>query len=442
MPNMKLQYAAALAIIAATGGDYNLVGFDPRGVGASGPDLSCFPGVKGTSLIYGPTIALPLIVGDKRSYGEVYSKAGAFGDFCTKAHSAANSTAKYVNTVATANDMRYYTELLANSKGQDPQKSQLWYYGTSYGSLLGMTYASLFPDRVGRIVADGVVDGEDYYSGRWASNLDDADKGFRYFFQSCFEAGKEKCAFWANSPAAIEARYQALVKEITFNPIPVSVNKPDIITVQYLKLLASGLPSTPLSNFPSFAKILEKLENRDATDLAMLYGVGVGPTGCQKPDALTADLEPRQFIACTDANGRFNLSTFDSFVEHADSQIKKSQFVGDTWATLVSVNCRKLSIKAPKSQVFEGYPGASKTSNPILFISTKVDPATPLRAAEKMTKRFGGAGLLVQDNVGHTSFSSVSKCTQGYIKAYLRGGSADPPDLGIARMKRGIYGIL
>ncbi|KAH3917076.1 hypothetical protein HBI56_122610 [Parastagonospora nodorum] len=183
------------ALLHALGTENNLVGFDPRGVNNPGPVLSCFlDGELGTSRLY-RDLDTPVDMHDAKSYGEVFARATAFGEFCTNAHSAANDTAKYVNTVAIANDMRHYIELLAKSKGQNVQNAQLWYYALSYGSVLGTTFASLFPNRVGRIAVDGIVDGEDYYNGKWSANVADADYAFRYFFRRCHEVGKDRCAF-------------------------------------------------------------------------------------------------------------------------------------------------------------------------------------------------------------------------------------------------------
>jgi pimeloyl-ACP methyl ester carboxylesterase len=362
---------------------YNIIGFDPRGVNNSGPNLSCFPGGEhGTSRLYGnPTI---LDVNDAKSYSEVYAKAAAFGEFCTKAHSGPNGTAQYANTVATANDMRHYTELLAKSKGEDPQKSQLWYYGVSYGSALGTTFASLFPDRVGRVIVDGILDVENYYRGKW--ELPDADKAFRSFFQTCYDAGQNgTCAFWATSPAAIEARYNTVVANLARNPIPVVLETPAIATVSDLKQLIAQAAYDPIILFQIVAQVLAELERRDASTLASFMSLGRRTGECTPgPDAY--DNEPRLLIACTDANGRFNLSTYDGWVDYANDFIKQSQFLGESWASYTSVQCHKLNIKPPKSQVFEGSPGANWTSNSLLFISSAVDPVTPLRAAQKLVK--------------------------------------------------------
>jgi pimeloyl-ACP methyl ester carboxylesterase len=410
----------------AVGTGYNLVGFDPRGVNNSGPNLSCFPnGEQGTSRLYSDFFN-PMDASDKKSYGEAFAKAGAFGDFCTAAHSGANDTAKYANTVATATDLLHYTEVLAKSKGQEPKKSELWYYGISYGTVLGTTFASLFPDRVGRVVVDGVVDGEDYYEGKWLANVVDADKAFRYFFQTCYDAGKNgTCSFWDESPAKIEARYQAIVDDVTLNPIPVSGGTtPAILTVNDLKYIQAGAVYDLLSYATILSDALVQLEKRNATLIAQYLGIGTRKqSDCKTTNPeLYGDTEPRQFIACIDANQRYNLSTYDAWVTHANTLVNASKYLGEAWAPSTAVACRNLVIKAPKSQIFEGYPAANRTSNPLLFVSTAIDPVTPLRAAEKMVKRFGGARLLVQDSVGHASTSSASKCTYAVLKRYMDTG--------------------
>jgi hypothetical protein len=116
-------YSGLDMFLAALGTDNNIIGMDPRGVNNSGPNLPCFPqGELGTTRLF-HDLDISVNVNDEESYAEVYGMATAFGEFCTKAHAGPNDTAKYVDTVATANDMRLYTELLAKLKGQDHQQS-------------------------------------------------------------------------------------------------------------------------------------------------------------------------------------------------------------------------------------------------------------------------------------------------------------------------------
>ncbi|KAF2127151.1 hypothetical protein P153DRAFT_368486 [Dothidotthia symphoricarpi CBS 119687] len=321
-------------------------------------------------------------------------------------------------------DMLHYTELLAEENGQDPQSSQLWYSGLSYGTVLGSTFAAMYPDRIGRMILDGVVDGEDYFSGRWSNNLADADDAFRYFFESCHEAGEDICPFWASSPSAVEARFNTVVDKLSTSPIPVADQQmPAIVTISDLKNIMMQVPYAPLRYFPTFASMLVELESGTASLIARTMHIGWRTDHCIKNEIFWNEYEPRQIIACNDGAGRFNLSDYDLFLDHVAHVVNQSHYLGESWASGTSVMCRSLDIKPPQSQIFNGYPGASKTRNPILFVSTELDPVTPLRAAKKMRARFGGAGLLVQHSVGHASLSVDSKCTFGHLQQYMRTGA-------------------
>lgn len=393
----------------------------------SGPDLSCFPGRDGTSRFYDPDWLEAVDANSTTSLSETFARAGAFGRFCSAVHSGANSTAKYVNTVATAQDMLHYTEVLAETKGERKDDSKLWYYGVSYGTVLGSTFAALYPNRIGRMILDGVVDVEDYYQGKWAANLPDADAAVSSFFKYCYEGGKEKCEFWDESPEAIEARFHAVFDDLRANPMIVDPDigvRPSIVTITDFKDVIILFPYAPNSFFPLAGRMMAQLEQRNASLLSGLASPGSRlDDTCGDTKVDVADQEPRQFIACTDANGRFNLSTMEAWVEHVNLLVDQSQYLGEAWAAGSSVNCRELNIKAPDSQVFDGVPSADKTSTPILFIGNTIDPVTPHRAAEKMTKLFGGARLLTQDCVGHASVAAVSACTYKYMRQYISDAS-------------------
>jgi pimeloyl-ACP methyl ester carboxylesterase len=411
------------------GMENNLVSFDPRGVAYSGPSVSCFPGKSGTMNLYEKNLFDVIDVDDERSLREAYARTSAFGEFCNRAHSAQNDTSKYANTVATATDMLRYTEVLAESKGQVPSDSELWYYGISYGTVLGTTFAALFPDRVGRVIVDGVVDGEDYYNGYWRANMFDADASIEYFFETCYKAGKNgSCSFWDESPEAIEERYHAIMDNVAAHPIPiVDGDTPGIIREGDIKNLVRNVPYGPLDYFPLLAQALTELETGNTSLLQQFLAAGRLPQDCSAPSATKENFESTFFIASIDVNGTYNM-TYDAWVEQANFLYNQSHFLGEAWASTVSVTAHSLKIRAPASQVFEGYPSANSTKNPLLFVSTRIDPVTPLAGAKKMVARFDGAGLLVQDSVGHASFSSPSKCTYGHLQQYMKDASL--PDEG------------
>ena len=401
----------------------NIVGFDPRGVNNSGPDLSCFPGTKNTLPLYGPDFGKAVDANSSLSLLNTWAEAGALGGWCNGVHGP-DSPSKYANTIATATDMLHYVELAAEANGDQKKDAKLWYYGASYGTVLGSTFATLFPDRVGRMILDGVVDGEDYYKGEWGSNLPDADAAVESFFQYCFDGGAEACVFWDESPEAIQTRFEAVFADIAASPIivvdRVVIQRPAILTVSDLKSAIVSVPYAPSVYFPILAQVMLELEQRNGSSLASLLGGGARLDECAPDDvSIAQQIEPRYYIACNDADGRTNFSTVDSWTKHVDQLVKQSKYLGEAWASGTSVNCRSLDVYSPKSQVLIGTPSTNSSSTPILFIGNTLDPVTPLRAAKKMSGLFGGSRLLTQDSVGHCSSAALSSCTLRYMQKYF-----------------------
>lgn len=256
--------------------------------------------------------------------------------------------------------MRHYTELLAKQKGLPAEQSKLYYYGSSYGTVLGGTYATLFPDRIARMILDGNLDVDDYYNGTWLSIADSTDNAAKTFFRTCFEAGPELCAFRGNASSAdqLEKRYLKLYNDLKERPVlvsdpllsttPILVGFRELYSVFYNALYHST------QNFPSLAQTLAELEQRNGTLLAIKSGRAFldAPT---PPDLDFYSLgAARTHIACIDANGRTNLSTFNAYQNHIKKLQSQTFYGSNIYATIVTAPCRALGIKPPTSQVFKG----------------------------------------------------------------------------------------
>ncbi|KAJ6604895.1 Alpha/Beta hydrolase protein [Mycena sp. CBHHK59/15] len=123
-----------------------------------------------------------------------------------------NDYLQYITTDNVARDMLRITDAFGFDK--------LQYWGVSYGSALGATFATLFPDKVGRIIIDGVVDMEAYYSANMTNGMLDTDKTWQTFFDGCAAAGPDKCAFLRPTAAEIFDNFTALSLAIQQQPIP------------------------------------------------------------------------------------------------------------------------------------------------------------------------------------------------------------------------------
>ncbi|KAH7082644.1 TAP-like protein-domain-containing protein [Paraphoma chrysanthemicola] len=406
-------------IIKGTGGKYNVVSFDPRGVNASGIDLTCFPGHPEARDAFAASS------GTFSTDQEKYAEAVAYGRWCTAAN---NKTAvRYAGTVAVVQDMIHYTELQAALNGKKPEDALIWYYGVSYGTVIGQTLAALYPNRLGRVILDANVNGQDHYDGVTDTAVEDADDGMLYFFKVCYEAGPKKCAFAGKSGSAkdIEKRFNDLLAKLEKNPlqsIDPSFGGPGIITKdRVLQILFSALYA-PSYYFKDMASALDALETGNATkylaiEAAAVPEINPGPFNY----TINAQGEVLSLVTAIDAAGRYPIDSVDDYVKAVDEIEKTSQWFGEGYAGLNPLINAGMEIIPPKSQLFTGFK-KTKTRVPVLFVNTNADPITPLSSAKHMSTFFEGSAVLIQNSGGHSYTNIPSKCTIGHVRSYLETG--------------------
>ncbi|QMW33351.1 hypothetical protein G4B84_008782, partial [Aspergillus flavus NRRL3357] len=381
------------------GEQYNFVSFDPRGVNNSGLHLDCFSGdTKARSAFYRlhRTGATNI---SSTSLEEQYYSSSIYGEWCNNAVESKSAHSYYVTTPAVAHDLLTFTEAEAEWAGQSPSNAKLWCYSISYGTVIGSTFASLFPDRVGRMILDGVLNAEQYYNNYWTDNVDQMDEAMETFSTFCHSAGPEKCSFWGPTPANITARMDGIIRQLQNHPVPLSgVGGPDLptmVTVSDLKTLFLNALYTPLALFPRMADILHQAEGGNVSALAGMY------------DQSNSITDARLAITCTDSYRRNRLTTIEEFEIWVEYTTSKSKYIGDLYPIFLEDEISALNVP---------------TSFPILFASNTIDPITPLESARKMSSRFAGSVLLMQEAVGHTVINQgASDCYFGHIQAYLQG---------------------
>ena len=309
-------------IINLSDGKLNVIGFDPRGVNNSGVALTCFPGHPEAREAYYASLSSP------SSLTEGYAQAVALGRFCTKANN--DTTAKYAGTSAVVQDMIHFTELQAALNGVEmPEEAQIWYYGVSYGTVIGQTLAALYPDRVGRIVIDANVNGEDYYNGLTMKSVETSDDGIEWFFSLCAEAGPEKCLFAANSSSGseVKTRFDALLAKLEKTPVissDLEIGAPVVITKKPVLGLAFSALYAPTSYLSVLAYGLDALERNNATGWLLAESIVNAPSD-PGPFNYTsaASSEAQNFITAIDAAGRYPIKNVDDYVQVAKEKSKK-----------------------------------------------------------------------------------------------------------------------
>ena len=183
-------------------GRFDIVGFDPRGVGASDP-LHCFDSEDALGEFFA---GLPVFPYRHDQYRPFFERFKGLGPECLDDRQA---VAANMNTADVARDL----DLLRRAVGD----RKLTYLGFSYGSYLGNTYANLFPQNVRALVIDGVLDPRLWSSG-WQIRSDRVatQEEFDEFLRLCDEAG-EDCAF--SAPGGSAARWRALARALRREPL-------------------------------------------------------------------------------------------------------------------------------------------------------------------------------------------------------------------------------
>lgn len=143
---------------------------------------------------------------------------------------------------------------------EDELKGKLVYWGFSYGTYLGATFARMFPDRVGRLLLDGVVDAELYETPVWRESLVDADKVLGRFFSYCAAAGR-RCDLYRQEDRAadVQRRYEAVMELLKTSPV--TFTHPDhfypvILRGSLIKMIVFSILYQPIQGFPVLATIL------------------------------------------------------------------------------------------------------------------------------------------------------------------------------------------
>lgn len=441
---------------------FDIMSFDPRGVGFTTPNVQCFADSglgKGWAL---RVMEEGILGASDATFGRLWSMAIARAGSCSLPLEDGKDIKPYVTTVHTARDMLELVEhhgrwreaeasrLFSTqepgrrrSVGQassdaiklsvpqalkyKPNEEKILYSGGSYGTYLGLAFAAMFPDRIHRFRVDGLVDADDYRKVLWSDNLRDTEKEMHEFYYHCARAGYPACAL-ANSTgvtttADVESRVRNITHSLIHNPLPVVGPNPEVITYSDAKhLIFAGLYS-PIRSFPQIANLLAGVEQGNGTLFAELlrpYHELVCPADNDPPWSMIGVLAPEatMAIACADGDDQ-SWMTKSQYSEYWHDLAKRSPTIGPMWA-MFRMYCIHYSVR-PVHRFTA--PFEANTSHPILMIGNTADPVTPLKNAFKMSKGYPGSVVLTQNSTGHTSGSVYSSCTVDIIREYFHTGN-------------------
>ncbi|KAJ6501787.1 TAP-like protein-domain-containing protein [Mycena vulgaris] len=403
------------AFATVFGPQFDIVGFDPRGVSYSTPAISFFKTDVERELLIpsAASIVYPSLNASSTALNQEWAHWQLVGQLA-----AARNNGDYLRHMTTDNvarDMLRITEAFGYEK--------LQYWGISYGSVLGAMFASLFPV-IGRLIIDGVFDMDAYYSANLTPQMADTDKTLQTFFDGCATAGPTDCAFHAPSASAISRNLDTLTASIRDQPLAV-VTPTSHGIVDFVFLLNAVLNAlyVPYDAFASLAQGLTDLAAGNATTLYAQSAVPTFECACNAsavPFHLN-NLEAYMAVACGDATPVED--SIPHLQRYYEDGLKMSSFADLLSSTRVLCSGWKIHREGR----FRGPVGAQNTSFPLLVVGNTFDPVTPLAGAAKTAKSFPGSALLTQDSIGHTTFTTPSLCTFAYFRAYFVNGTLPAP---------------
>jgi pimeloyl-ACP methyl ester carboxylesterase len=360
---------------------FDIIGWDPRGSGESTP-VQCF-GTAETDALVGLD-ASPDDPAENRALIEGTKK---YAQSCLRSSGALLA---HVSTQDTARDLDVLRQLVGDQ--------QLSYAGVSYGTMIGATYAQLFPDKVGRMVLDGAVNITDDESVIQAMGF---DKAFSDFAQWCAKRG---CPL-GSTAEKVTATVAAWLDTLDQHPIAVG----DRVLTQ--TLAASGLALFmywDASQYPSLLSTIRTAMNghgetllRAADALNDRQGGGYGSMFYGFSAILCAD-QPDRGVTAAYTQWKADQSKAPFFAKYFG--------IGYTCPVWTAAPAPHLTIT-----------GAG--AKPIMVIGGTGDSATPYQQAQWMAHQLTSGFLLTFDGAGHGAYGGKSACVDNHVVAYLTTGT-------------------
>jgi pimeloyl-ACP methyl ester carboxylesterase len=373
---------------------FDIVGFDPRGVGGSVPALRCLTGPQADKYL-----AVNEAPAGPGQLATIISANEGFAQACAR---NARALLPYVGTVASARDM----DILRAALGE----SRLTYLGKSYGTVLGASYARQFPSRVRALVLDGAV-----APGLSGTALDIAQaQGFSVAFGQfvAWCAAQSSCPLPAAPPAAV-AKVSGLLAAANARPLSNLATTQPANGAMLLLGIAAALYSK--SAWPYLRDgLTAAFSNQDGSVLVEL----ADNLEERSPNGTYSNLlDYSTAVDCIDSPWPRSLGAWQAA---AATATKGSPMFGATllWSSLPCAYWR-----VPASPVLAGPSAGRQTAAPVLVVGDLHDPATPYAWAVALSRWLRPGVLLGWNGEGHTSYMEGSSCIDAAVDAYLIKGT-------------------
>ncbi|KAI0779308.1 alpha/beta-hydrolase [Fomes fomentarius] len=411
------------ALMARSGGAYDFISWDPRGVGPytypgqvyclSDEEFDSFWNnsieVTGPNWLGNFTNQTDLAAFQAQA-SILDAQYKAFGEKCLQGPNA--TTLQYIGTAATVRDMVGLADAI-----QGPN-TPIFYWGLSYGTVVGAWFANMFPERVGRVILDGVLDSTNVATKQsyllWRDQVSSSEDVYSAFANACAAAGPSGCKLAPFDGASGEDVVNYIGQAIEeLHAHPAGNNLLSLRASIFGTLYQPQLWADTANNVIA-PQIADIIGNKSKTTTERRHVLDKRATfsqhGYTEPAVVCAD--------STDADPSVTMEVI--FKEILDVTRNVSPTFGAFWP-IPWDRCSYWPVRAPER--YQG-PFNQTYANKILVIGNTYDGATPFFEAQHMAEVMGDqAALVKQDGFGHTSIYQNSTCVTDIITAYLNDGT-------------------
>ena len=374
---------------------FDVVGFDPRGVAGSTP-IECVDDAYLDELVGAdpdPDTPAEVATGDRL--------LRRMGKGCLD---RSGDLTRHVSTEEAARDI----DVLRAALGQDT----LAYFGASYGTFLGATYADLFPERVGRMVLDGAVDPSVGLVDMSLVQAEGFEVALRAYVEDC--PARDDCPL-GDDPDAGLARVQDLLERTDREPLPGDGQRE---LTEGRAVLGVWTPLYNEDFWPALDTALGAAFDGDGSVLLRFADAYVNRTADGYADNST---EAIYAINCLDRDEAVPSDEVEQYVPRFE---EVSPTFGRVFAYGLTA-CGNWPVRSGK----EPGPLAAEGAAPVLVVGTTRDPATPYQWAQSLAEQLESGVLLTRDGDGHTGYKAGNECVDRTVERYLVSGTVPESDV-------------
>ncbi|WP_460720762.1 alpha/beta hydrolase [Microbacterium aureliae] len=387
----SLNYAVGSRIAES----YDVIGFDPRGVGESTP-VRCLDGAEMDDYLFG-------IPEDPRGSAEweaeLDQRNAAFAEAC---EAGSDGILPYITTEQSARDMDLIRAVLGDRA--------LNYLGYSYGTFLGATYAKLYPEKVGRLVLDGAIDPAIPGLDVGTTQAIGFESALRAYMADCLE--DQDCPFRGTVDDGM-ADLGSLLASVDENPLPGGDGRmlgADALTTAIVAALYSQ------DSWSFLSQALTAVLQGDADPAFYLADFYYNRVDGQYLDNST---EAFRAYNCMD----YPLDATPEQEAAAEALIsEKAPTIAPYW--IGPDPCESWPHEA--TGVRE--PITADGAAPILVVGTTNDPATPYEWSVSLAAQLSSGILVTREGEGHTGYNKGNACVDGIVEDYLIHGDVPESD--------------